>query len=460
MGFKDLVLLKEKDNQIFLIFVSWMVFAQILDSILKVNVTFLILSLLCCTSTLFSISVVLKKDLSQFSWKYYARIFVLSNFFGIVPFFIFLLNLIYAVLFILIFFIIALLLYFYIPYFQHKEIFFYPISFIILALVTAAAFSFFLFFVPLYLFYKSYKKKDKIDVKISNYKHPKSWQLLEYVGGIVVGLFTISLTYHISSILINTFGEVGFDLPGISTGSLGFMTLVVFLSAILLFFRTFNAWMGLFCAIIGFYGFYLMIKAFYTLSFSGGASLELTFLLLPFRLVIDIVLLIIDLGLYLYILGTLIKGTDLLGKKKAWRTDAILLWVLISEISFEFVDIVSGEIMLGIKNGIAVSVFISVGFVGIYGLILYGKEVNRSKIFHSRIYILLFLILGSLAFFAFTFLPSFLSQINPILDFPDTPIFTITFSLSFSIVVISGLLYYYIREKKNLSNAYNSQLDM
>ncbi len=459
MGFKELVLLKEKDNQILLIFVIWMMIAHILENFIKINAVYVVLPLLCCTSMLFSICLVLKKDLSQFSWKHYARIFLLSNIFGIVPYFIYLLNLIYAVFFILICLFIALILYLFIPYLHHKEIFFYPISFIIWFLVLAIGFTFFLLFIPSYILYKTFKKRDKVEVKISNYAHPKAWQLLEFLGGTMLGLFIINLTYDVSLILINRFGVVGFDLPGITTGLLGFMTVIIFFTAILLFFRTFNAWMGLFCVIVSIYGFYLMIKAFYTLAFSGGAPTELLSILSPISLVIDIGIFIIDLFLFLFILSTLIKGTKLIGEKKAWRTDVILLWFLISEVSFEFINIVSAEDMLGVKNGVAFSFFIIVGAVGIYGLILYGKEINKSKIFQSRIFIMLFLILGSSAFAAFTFLPSLLRATIPILDFPVTPIFTIAFSLCFSILVISGLIYYNIREKKDRSNTYNSQLD-
>jgi len=117
--------------------------------------------------------------------------------------------------------------------------------------------------------------------------------------------------------------------------------------------------------------------------------------------------------------------------------------------------------MLGIKNGVAFSFFILVGFVGIYGLNSYGKEINKSRIFRSRKFILIFLILGFLAFAAFTTLPSLIQSIFPILAFPNTPIYTIAFSLCFSVLVISGLLYYYIREKKkDRSSTYNSQQDM
>jgi len=448
MGFKDLVLLKEKDNQILLIFVVWMIVAHVLDYYLKVNTVFVIIPLLCCSSTLYVISLVLKKDLSQFSLKHYIRIFLLSNFFGIIPYLISLLNIFYAVLFILIFFSIASILYLFIPYFHYKEIFFYPISFFIWFTILAISFTFFLLFFPSYILYKSFKKKENVEAKISKYKHPKSWQLLEYIGGTILGLLTMSLTYHVSSILINTFGEVGFDLPGMTTGLLGFMTVVIFLTSILLFFRTFNSWMGLFCVIAGFYGFYLMIKAFYTLSFSGGGLIEMIPILLPFRLVIGIGIFIIDLVIFLFVMGSLIKSTDLVGKKKAWRANVILQWFLISDISFEFINFVSDEDMLGIKNGVAFSFFILVGFVGIYGLILHGKKINKSKIFRSRIYIVGFIITSSIAFAAFTFLPGLLGDLIPILNFPETPIFNIAFSLCFSIVVISGLIYYYISEKK------------
>jgi len=460
MGFKDLGLLKEKDNRIFLIFVIWMIVGHILEYFLKVNALYVIVPLLCCTSTLLVISLVLKKDLSQFSLKQYLVIFLISIFFGIVPYFIFLFNLIYAVLFILLFLVVALILYVYVPYFHRKEIFFYPISFIVWFLVLATAFAFILVFIPTYILYKTYKKGVKVEVKISNFKHPKFWQLLGFLGGTTLGLFTISLTYSVSSILISTFGEVGIDLPGISTALLGFMTVLIFLTAILLFFRIFNTWMGLFCVVVGFYGFYLMIKAFYTLSFSGGAPLELISILSPFRLVFDIGFFVAELLIFLFVLGALIKSTELIEKKKAWRSDAILLWVLISQISFEFINIVSGEVMIGVKNEVAFSMFILVGFYGIYGLILYGKEVNKSKIFRSRKFILLFVILGFLAFAVLSFIAGLLRGLMPISIFPENPIFDNAISLCFSIVVISGLIYYYIREIKRPSDDYNLQPDI
>ena len=81
MGFKDLVLLKEKDNRILLIFVVWMIVAHILEYFLKINTLYFIIPLLCCTSMLFVISVVQKKDLSQFSWKHYVEIFLIYGLF-------------------------------------------------------------------------------------------------------------------------------------------------------------------------------------------------------------------------------------------------------------------------------------------------------------------------------------------------------------------------------------------
>jgi len=168
---------------------------------------------------------------------------------------------------------------------------------------------------------------------------------------------------------------------------------------------------------------------------------------LPFRLVIDIGIFIIDLLVFLFVMGTLIKSTDLIGKKKAWRSNVILQWFLISDISFEFINFVAGEDMVGIKNGVVFSFFILVGSVGIYGLILYGKEINKSRIFRSRAYIVGFLIAGFLAFAGFTLLPGLLGGLFPILNVPEIPIFTFAFSICFSIVAILGLLYYYIREK-------------
>ena len=76
----------------------------------------------------------------------------------------------------------------------------------------------------------------------------------------------------------------------------------------------------------------------------------------------------------------------------------------------------------------------------------------------QKIYFVIFF-LGFLAFGVFTVLPALLGALIPILNFPDNPIFNIAFSLCFSIVVILGLIYYNIREKKR-SLSCDSQPDM
>ena len=73
-----------------------------------------------------------------------------------------------------------------------------------------------------------------------------------------------------------------------------------------------------------------------------------------------------------------------MGERRSWKFDITLLWFIISEASYEFINTVSDQEMLGIKNGVAYSFFILVGFVGIIGLVLYGKKTNKSKIFKSR----------------------------------------------------------------------------
>ena len=72
----------------------------------------------------------------------------------------------------------------------------------------------------------------------------------------------------------------------------------------------------------------------------------------------------------------------------------------------------------------------------------------------------MFIILSSLAFATFTVIAGLLRDLIPILSFSISPVFYTAFSLCFSILVISGLIYYYIREKKDRSNVFNSQPDM
>lgn len=447
MIFKDLKILKEKENRIFLIFVIWMLFGIILDYIIPFITLIIALPILSYSCMLFIYTASKEKDILNMNFKEYIIIFSMSIILGVLPLIVYFINVFIYLITVLIMFLVSLIMYIFIPRFHRKETYLCSLwSFILFGLI-AASFSFFLLFFPSYIMYKCYKGTHKLENKLSNSNSSKIWYLIQLVCGIVLGFVILAASKVTISILNNNYGNVEFDIAGPLNGVIGIMLLVVFITIVLLFFRVLNAWMGIFMVIVGIYAFYLMLKAYYTLSITMGISGGLTSSLSSYQNLIDIGVFIIDIILFFYVIGTFMgKISGLLDIKiKSLKFESILLWLIISEISYNFINAISSEEITGIKNVVGLSLFILVGFVGIYGLILHSKQFHTGKTFQSKRLIVIFLVLAFLGFFIFLEIIGIIELIFPVLDSGAMTVLSPGIILFFAIFGLVGIVYYLIK---------------
>ena len=121
MIFKDLKILKEKDNRIFLILVIWMLFDIILDYIIPSIRLIIILPLLSYSCMLFLYTASKEKDLINMNFKEHILVFSMSVILGILPLSVYFFNAIIYLITLLIMFLVSLIMYFFIPRFHKKE---------------------------------------------------------------------------------------------------------------------------------------------------------------------------------------------------------------------------------------------------------------------------------------------------------------------------------------------------
>ena len=451
MIFKDLKILKEKENRIFLVFVIWMLFSLILNYIIPFITLIIALPLLSYSCMLFIYTASKEKDIINMNFREYIIVFSMSIILGFLPLIVYFFNVFIYLTTVLIMFSVSLIMYIFIPRFHKKETYIYSLSSLIIFGLIAASFTFFLLFFPSYIMYKCYKGTHKLENKFSKSTYSKIWYLIQLVCGIVLGFVIIAASKVTHLILGNNYGNVEFDIAGPLDGVIGIMLLVIFITIVLLFFRVLNAWMGFFMIIVGIYAFYLMLKAYYTLSISMGISGGLTSSLSSYQNLIDIGVFIIDIILFFYVIaGFMGKISGILDVKiKSLKFESILLWLIISELSYNFINAVSSDEMTGIKNIVGLSLFILVGLVGIYGLILHTKQYHAGKTFQSRKLIVIFLILAFFGFFVFLEIIGIITLIFPVLSSEAMPVLSPGIILFFGIFGLIGIVYFLINVKND-----------
>ena len=300
---------------------------------------------------------------------------------------------------------------------------------------------------------KVHQKAERNDLKIINHRYSTTLQFSEFFGGSTLAFIILSIAYLTSVTLINTYGEVEFDLPGMLEGMIGFMSFVLFIGIFFLFFGIMNSWLGVFNIIVGVYSFYLMVKAYYKLSISTGIIESIFPNLASIQFLIDIGLLIINLLFFLYVIGDISgKMTLMIGEKlKSWKTETVLIWLILSNSTDEFVHVVAGLEIIGVKEGVELALFILVGFVAIQGMISFYKKQRTGEFFKSRKSTIISFMLLFIAFSGFTTINNFIISIFPILGPSEIPILSPSFIILFLLFgFISMLFFYKNRVKLNL----------
>lgn len=452
MGLKDLATLKEKENLIFVVLLSWMLIGHFANIFIPLNIFFVFLPLLTYSSFLFALSAFQEKDIIYMSFADHIKAFMISLFLGLLPLLILLINLILFIIAIFSIFVGFLILYLLLPNFQKKELFFYSLWFIIWIGFVLVSFIFILIYIPLLILHRVYQKAEKNDLKILNYRYSTTLQFSEFVGGSTIGFIILSIAYLTSVTMINTYGEVEFDLPGMIEGMMGIMSFVLFMGILFLFFGVLNSWLGVFNIIVGAYSFYLMVKAYYKLSISIGLLEILLPNLASIQFLIDIGIFIINLLFFLYVLGHIIgKLTIVIGEKlKSWKTETVLIWLILSNSTDEFVHIVAGIEIMGVKEGVELALFLLVGFIGIQGMISFSKKQGKGEFFKSRKSSIIFVILVFIAFSGFTTINNFVKSFFPILGTSEIPILSPSFIILFLLFGFIAILFFY-KNRVNLN---------
>jgi hypothetical protein len=458
MGFKDLSKLKKKENLVFVVLLSWMLIGHFANILIPLNIFFVFLPILTYASFLFALSAFQNKNIMQMNFAEHVKAFIISLVLGLVPLLILIINLILFLIVVFFIFVGFLILYLLLPNFQKRELFFYSFWFIIWIGFVLVSFIFILLFIPLMILHRVHQKAEKNDLKILNYRYSTTLQFSEFFGGSTLAFVILSIAYLTSVTLINTYGEVEFDLPGMIEGVIGFMSFVLFIGICFLFFGILNSWLGIFNIIVGVYSFYLMVKAYYKLSVSTGIIGLFIPNLVSIQLLIDIGLLIINLLFFLYVMGDISgKMTIIVGEKlKSWKTETVLIWLILSNGTDEFVHIVAGLEIIGVKEGVELALFILVGFVAIQGMISSYKKQHKGEFFKSRKSTVIFILLAFIAFGGFTTINNFIISIFPILGPSEIPIISPSFIILFLLFGFIAIPFYYKNRVKLKVNKTNS----
>ncbi len=445
MGFKDLILLKKKENLVFVVLLSWMLIGHFSNIFIPFNIFFVFLPLLTYSSFLFALSAFQNKDILHMSFAEHIKSFLISLVLGLMPLFILAINFILFLIVIFIIFLGLLILYLLLPNFQKRDLLFYSLWFIIWIGFVFVSFIFILLFIPLMILQRVRQKAEKNDLKIVNYRYSTTLQFSEFIGGNILAFIILSFAYLISVLMIKTYGVVEFDLPGMLEGMIGFMSFVLFMGIFFLFFGILNSWLGVFNIIVGVYSFYLMVKAYYKLSISIGILGGIIPNLATIQYLIDIGLLIINLLFFLYVIGDISgKMTIVVGEKlKSWKTETIIIWLILSNSTDEFVHIVAGIEIMGVKEGVELALFLLVGFVGIQGMISFSKKQHKGEFFKSRKSTIIFIILLFITFSGFTTINNFIISIFPILGPSEIPILSPSFILLLLLFGFIAVIFFY-----------------
>lgn len=298
MGFRDLLLLKEEEYRIYLVLTIWLIigFTFFQFEALYVVGIVVFLPLIIITYILFWISLLTyKRKLRELSRK---RLLI----YGIILAF-------FILVFIQIFIYIVVLM-FYLAI----------ISYIIITTVFT-----------MHYFYKlGVRIDDYLNKLPSKMKNFERWSF--FLGGIIISILLLIGAVAISEYLTGgTRENVGFNTSVVAI----FIVFIIIIYGIIGVYYSRHgklyAWMGVFFVWVAIYSIYLMISIIYTRIGSGDSttsSVQLQILLYFFSLF----LLLNTIG------GIITEKTEVLkAKLRIFSTDTILVWLIFSIASFEFI---------------------------------------------------------------------------------------------------------------------------
>jgi hypothetical protein len=140
-----------------------------------------------------------------------------------------------------------------------------------------------------------------------------------------------------------------------------------------------NSWLGVFFIWVGLYTWYLMFKAYLSLSLEldpSGSSIGGQYMI-----IIEVGLYIFDLLIILSVIGNLIGDrSEKISKTLHMNAETLFIWLIFGKAAFEFVDVLPGTNVGTLKAILIFVLFLPLIFItGLFGLIHYFKVKKGMK---------------------------------------------------------------------------------
>jgi hypothetical protein len=195
----------------------------------------------------------------------------------------------------------------------------------------------YIFFTSWFILYGAYLTSKRLDDSLKRRVHSSFYRSIEFVGGSIFSILLLGLylseSQGIGALVGFTFTQTVYDTLNYVVILVGLIIIMfILVGAIYIFKKIFNAWLGMFSLSVVIYTFFLLVKIFFAIKNIGGESTSIA---------TQFILLILDLFILLYAISTLMGSqAELLSKRLKFKrigVDSILIWLVFSKVSYEFI---------------------------------------------------------------------------------------------------------------------------
>ena len=195
----------------------------------------------------------------------------------------------------------------------------------------------YIFFTSWFILYGAYLTSKRLDDSLKRRVHSSFFRSIEFVGGSIFSILLLGLylseSQGIGALVGFTFTQTVYDTLNFVVILVGLIIITfILVGVIYIFKKIFNAWLGMFSLSVVIYTFFLLVKIFFAIKNIGGESTSIA---------TQLILLLLDLFILLYAISTLMGSqAELLSKRLKFKrigVDSILIWLVFSKVSYEFI---------------------------------------------------------------------------------------------------------------------------
>jgi len=195
----------------------------------------------------------------------------------------------------------------------------------------------YIFFTSWFILYGAYLTSKRLDDSLKRRVHSSFYRSIEFVSGSIFSILLLGLylseSQGIGALVGFTFTQTVYDTLNFVVILVGLIIIIfILVGVIYIFKKIFNAWLGMFSLSVVIYTFFLLVKIFFAIKNIGGESTSIA---------TQLILLLLDLFILLYAISTLMGSqAELLSKRLKFKrigVDSILIWLVFSKVSYEFI---------------------------------------------------------------------------------------------------------------------------